>query len=179
VPGSDVVTRTLDVPSARLSYGRQGSGPLLALIGSPMGSTGFAGLAGALAGNCAVVTYDPRGIVNSSREDAGQDVTPEQQAGDVHRLLSVSGGEPAAPAGQPDGYLPGGVHSWILQPPVHLACRGLQDDSRPREQPAAGLARRPPQGEGSSPRAAQPVHCCLGLRLGCVRCGWSDSSSGF
>jgi len=88
-------TAALDVPGARLYYERRGSGPQLLMIGSPMDSTGFAGLASALADDYTVVTYDPRGIGNSSREDNSQDVTPGQQADDVHRLLSVLGGEPA------------------------------------------------------------------------------------
>jgi len=81
--GSDPVAQTLDVPGARLYYERQGDGPLLLMIGSPMDSTGFAGLARALADRYTVVTYDPRGIGNSTREDATQDVTLEQQADDV------------------------------------------------------------------------------------------------
>src|SRR6516225_4376962 len=95
MPGSDPVAQTLEVPGARLYYERQGAGPLLLMIGSPMDSTGFAGLARALAGRYTVVTYDPRGIGHSTREDPTQDVTPEQQADDVHRLLSVLGGGPA------------------------------------------------------------------------------------
>ena len=91
MPGSSPVTRMLDVPGARLYYERRGTGPLLVMIGSPMDSTGFAGLASALAGAYTVVTYDPRGIGNSSREDSSQDVTPEQQAGDVHHLLTALG----------------------------------------------------------------------------------------
>jgi hypothetical protein len=46
----------MDVPGAQLYYERQGSGPLLLMIGSPMDSTGFAGLASALASNYTVVT---------------------------------------------------------------------------------------------------------------------------
>jgi pimeloyl-ACP methyl ester carboxylesterase len=107
MPGSDPVTHTLDVPGARLSYERWGTGPLLLLIGSPMDSTGFAGLASALADRYTVVTYDPRGIGNSSRQDPGQDVTPEQQADDVHRLLSVLGGEPADVFGSSGGAVVG------------------------------------------------------------------------
>src|SRR5437016_13927023 len=83
VPDSDPTTHPLDVPGARLYYERRGTGPLLLMIGSPMDSTGFAGLARALAGGYAVVTYDPRGIGNSSREATSEDVTPEQQADDV------------------------------------------------------------------------------------------------
>jgi pimeloyl-ACP methyl ester carboxylesterase len=118
----------LNVPGARLYYERRGSGPLLLLIGSPMDSTGFTRLANALAGAYTVVTYDPRGIGDSSREDAGQDVTPEQQADDVHRLLSVLGGEPAYVFGSSGGAVvglalvtahSGQVHTLVAhEPPV-------------------------------------------------------------
>jgi len=107
MPGSDPVTHTLDVPGARLYYERRGTGPLLLLIGSPMDSTGFAGLASALAGDYTVVTYDPRGIGNSSRQDLGRDVTPEQQADDVHRLLAALGREPAYVFGSSGGAVVG------------------------------------------------------------------------
>src|SRR6266851_5344586 len=50
MPAADPATHLLDVPGARLYYERRGSGPLLLMIGSPMDSTGFAGLASALAG---------------------------------------------------------------------------------------------------------------------------------
>ena len=101
------MTHTLDVPGARLYYERRGTGPLLLVIGSPMDSTGFAGLASALAGQYIVVTYDPRGIGNSSRQDVGQDVTPGQQADDVHRLLSALGGAPASLFGSSGGAVAG------------------------------------------------------------------------
>jgi pimeloyl-ACP methyl ester carboxylesterase len=107
MPDSAPVTQTLDVPGARLYYERRGSGPLLLVLGSPMDSTGFAGLASALAGDYSVVTYDPRGIGNSSREDTTADVTPEQQAGDVHRLLSATGGGPADVFGSSGGAVVG------------------------------------------------------------------------
>lgn len=87
--GVDSVAQRLEVPGARLYYERRGSGPLLVMIGSPMDSTRFTGLARALADRYSVVTYDPRGIGNSSREDTEADLTPEQQADDVHRLLNV------------------------------------------------------------------------------------------
>jgi clorobiocin biosynthesis protein CloN7 len=128
MPDSDLVTHTLDVPGARLYYERRGTGPLLLLIGSPMDSTGFAGLASALAGDYTVVTYDPRGIGNSSREDTTQDVTPGQQADDVHRLLSALGGEPAYVFGSSGGAVvglalvtahPGQVRTLVAhEPPV-------------------------------------------------------------
>ena len=109
MPDSALVTRTLEVPGARLYYEQRGSGPLLLMIGSPMGSAGFAPLAAAVAGDYSVVTYDPRGIGNSSREDGTQDVTPEQQADDVRRLLSALGGEPAHVFGSSGGAVVGRV----------------------------------------------------------------------
>ncbi|GAA4461554.1 alpha/beta fold hydrolase [Phytohabitans houttuyneae] len=90
----DPAAHSLDVPGARLYYERRGSGPLLLLLGSPMDSARFAGLARALADRHTVVTYDPRGIGNSTREDATSDLTPEQQADDVRRLLEALDGGP-------------------------------------------------------------------------------------
>ena len=100
-------THTVDVPGARLSYQRRGSGPLLLMIGSPMDSTGFTLLATAMTPAYAVVTYDPRGIGNSTRDDTSTDVTPEQQADDVHRLLGELGGEPAHIFGSSGGAVVG------------------------------------------------------------------------
>jgi len=104
---SDPTTHTLDVPGARLYYERRGDGPLLLIIGSPMDSSGFTGLAGALADRYTVVTYDPRGIGNSSREDTTADIPPEQQADDVHRLLAVLDGGPAHVFGNSGGAVVG------------------------------------------------------------------------
>ena len=100
-------THTVDVPGARLYYERRGSGPLLLLIGSPMDSTGFTLLANAMNPAYEVVTYDPRGIGNSTRDEVGSDVTPEQQADDVHRLLGELGGEPAHIFGSSGGAVVG------------------------------------------------------------------------
>ncbi|HET9973442.1 MAG TPA: alpha/beta hydrolase [Streptosporangiaceae bacterium] len=107
MPGPDVVAQTLDVPGARLYYERRGTGPLVLLIGSPMDSTGFTGLATVLAGRYTVVTYDPRGIGRSTREDTSTDITPEQQAEDVHRLLSALGRGPADIFGSSGGAVVG------------------------------------------------------------------------
>jgi len=127
MPGFRCAAHTLDVPGARLYYERRGTGPLLLLIGSPMDSTGFAALAGALAGQYTVVTYDPRGLGDSSRDDTGE-VTPEQQASDVHQLVSALGGGPADVFGSSGGAVvglalvtayPGQVRTLVAhEPPV-------------------------------------------------------------
>jgi pimeloyl-ACP methyl ester carboxylesterase len=101
VTKSNLAIHTLDVPGARLYYEVRGWGPLLLLLGSPMDSTGFAAMAAELADAFTVVTYDPGGISNSSREDATQDVTPGLRANDIHRLLSILGAEPAYVTSQP------------------------------------------------------------------------------
>lgn len=85
---------TLDVPGARLYYEKRGSGPLLLVIGSPMDSPSFIPLAEAMSDAYTVVTYDPRGIGNSTREDDDEDITPELQAEDVHCLIEALGGGP-------------------------------------------------------------------------------------
>ena len=104
---SDATVHTLDVPGACLYYEIRGSGPLLLLLGSPMDSTGFAAMAAELAHSYTVVTYDPRGIGNSTRKDPTQDVTPELQADDVYRLLSALGGERAYVFGSSGGAVVG------------------------------------------------------------------------
>ncbi len=101
------MTHMLDVPGARLYYEQRGSGPLLLLIGSPMDSGPFTGLAEAMAARYTVVTYDPRGIGGSTRDDTGSEVTPEQQADDVHRLLAELGGGPVRLFGSSGGAVVG------------------------------------------------------------------------
>jgi pimeloyl-ACP methyl ester carboxylesterase len=118
----------LAVPGAQLYCEQQGSGPLLLVIGSPMDSTRFAGLAGALADRYTVVTYDPRGIGNSSCADPDQDVPPELQADDVHRLVTALGGGPVDVFGSSGGAVvglalvtahPGQVRTLVAhEPPV-------------------------------------------------------------
>lgn len=98
---------TLDVPGARLQYASRGQGPLLLLIGSPMDSSGFAPLAEIVAARRRVVTYDPRGIGRSTRDDTTTDVTPEQQADDVHRVIDTLGGGPVDVFGSSGGAVVG------------------------------------------------------------------------
>jgi pimeloyl-ACP methyl ester carboxylesterase len=90
-------THTLDVPGAVLSYDVRGhdsaTEPVLLLIGSPMGASGFTTLAGHFTDRT-VVTYDPRGAERSKRTDGALETTPDEHADDLHRLIAALGAEP-------------------------------------------------------------------------------------
>jgi len=88
-------TDLLDVPGAKLYYEVRGSGPLLLVIGQPMTSEPFSPLAGLLAADHTVLTYDPRGLGQRAVEDPSSDVTPQIQADDLARLVDAVGGGPA------------------------------------------------------------------------------------
>jgi pimeloyl-ACP methyl ester carboxylesterase len=94
---TELTTRTLDVRGAVLTYDVRESepagGPVLVLIGSPMGAAGFTTLAGHFPDRT-VVTYDPRGVERSARTDRDLEVTPEVHAADVHAVIQAVGGGP-------------------------------------------------------------------------------------
>jgi len=71
-------THTLDVPGATLTYDvrkADSPAPVLLLIGSPMGASGFGTLAGHFTDRT-VVTYDPRGVERSTKADPARPVHP-------------------------------------------------------------------------------------------------------
>jgi pimeloyl-ACP methyl ester carboxylesterase len=90
-------THTLDAPGAVLHYDVRSNDsatePVLLLIGSPMGASGFATLAGHFPERT-VVTYDPRGADRSKRTDGAAQTTPDEHADDLHRLISALGTGP-------------------------------------------------------------------------------------
>jgi pimeloyl-ACP methyl ester carboxylesterase len=88
-------TLTVDAPGASLAYDiRDAEGesaePLLLMIGLPMDASGFTALAGRFPDRT-VVTYDPRGAGRSPRTDGTDQLTPDQHADDVRRLISALG----------------------------------------------------------------------------------------
>jgi pimeloyl-ACP methyl ester carboxylesterase len=87
---TEPTTHTLDVPGASLTYDvrRNGSStaPALMLIASPMGASAFPTLAGHFIDRT-VVTYDPRGVERSRKDDDLSESTPEEHADDLHRLI--------------------------------------------------------------------------------------------
>ncbi len=88
---TEPTTHTLDVPGTVLTYdvrtGDAGTAPVLLVIGSPMGASGFGTLAGHFTDRT-VGTYDPRGVERSVRTDDATESTPDQHADDLHRLIS-------------------------------------------------------------------------------------------
>jgi pimeloyl-ACP methyl ester carboxylesterase len=90
-------THTLDVPGAVLTYDVRpndaSTAPVLLMIGSPMGAGGFDTLAGHFADRT-VVTYDPRGIERSQKNDPTSQSTPDEHADDVHRVIAALGAGP-------------------------------------------------------------------------------------
>ncbi len=98
-----VTAGSLEVPGARLHYEVRGEGPLVVLVGSPMGATFFAPLADLLAADHTVLTLDPRGTNRSPGSDPDQDSTPEMRGDDLSRLIAHLDAGPAAVLGSSGG----------------------------------------------------------------------------
>jgi pimeloyl-ACP methyl ester carboxylesterase len=67
--------------------------PPLFMIGQPMTARGFGALASHFPDRT-VVTYDPRGLGRSTRQDGRVDNAPTVQANDVHAVIEELGGGP-------------------------------------------------------------------------------------
>lgn len=86
-----VKTATLDVPGASLYYEVRGTGPVLLMMpGGPADAWAFRNIAGQLASDYTVVTYDPRGLSHSKLEGGPTNKHQIVQifADDVYRLLA-------------------------------------------------------------------------------------------
>jgi pimeloyl-ACP methyl ester carboxylesterase len=143
-------THTLDAPGAVLHYDVRGNDasaqPVLLLIGSPMGATGFGTLAGRFADRT-VVTYDPRGAGRSTRTDGALRTETEEQADDLHRLILALDAGPVDIFGSSGGAVnglalvaghPEQVHTLVAheppsaqvlpdREPVMAACEGIHE----------------------------------------------------
>jgi pimeloyl-ACP methyl ester carboxylesterase len=73
--------------------------PVLLIIGSPMGVSGFGALAEHFADRT-VVTYDPRGSERSKRTDGALETPVDEHADDLHRLICALDAGPAGRAGR-------------------------------------------------------------------------------
>ncbi len=93
---TEPTTRTIEVPGATLTYDvrpADSPAPVLFVIGSPMGASGFGTLAGHFTDRT-VVTYDPRGVERSTKADPASQSTPDQHADDLHRIIDDLGAGP-------------------------------------------------------------------------------------
>jgi pimeloyl-ACP methyl ester carboxylesterase len=94
---TEPTTKTLDAPGATVTYdvrsGGSGDGPVLFLIGSPMGAAGFGTLSGHFTDRT-ILTYDPRGVERSTKPDTMSESTPDEHADDLHRIIEELGGGP-------------------------------------------------------------------------------------
>jgi pimeloyl-ACP methyl ester carboxylesterase len=92
-------THVLETPEVDLAYDVHGPLPTadgrlpLFMIGQPMEASGFATLASHFPDRT-VVTYDPRGIGRSTRNDGRVEHEPTVQAEDVHAIIEALGGGP-------------------------------------------------------------------------------------
>ena len=100
-------TDRLAVPGGKIYYEVRGSGPLLLVVGQPMTSGPFAPLADLLATDHTVVTYDPRGVGESTADDRSLAVTPEIEADDLAAIIEAVGGGPADVFGSSGGAVAG------------------------------------------------------------------------
>ena len=85
------ITRTLAADGATITYDirrADSAAPVLLLIGSPMGAGGFGTLASHFQDRT-VVTYDPRGVERSVKDDPATESTPQQHADDLHRVIAA------------------------------------------------------------------------------------------
>ena len=91
-------TRALEAPGATITYDLRAADadsaePILMMIGSPMGASGFTTLAEHFRDRT-IVTYDPRGTGRSQKADGAERSTPDEHADDLHRVISAVGGGP-------------------------------------------------------------------------------------
>src|SRR5262245_6794391 len=94
---TEPVAHMLATPGAELTWDSRPNPsstetPLL-IIGSPMGASGFVTLAGHFADRT-VLTYDPRGVERSRKDDPRTESTPDQHADDLHAVIEAAGGGP-------------------------------------------------------------------------------------
>ncbi|HWE91528.1 MAG TPA: alpha/beta hydrolase [Pseudonocardiaceae bacterium] len=94
-----MTTQRLATPEVDLTYDVHGplptvdGRPPLVMIGQPMAASGFSTLASFFPDRT-VVTYDPRGIGRSTRNDGRVDHVPTIQAADVHAVIEALGAGP-------------------------------------------------------------------------------------
>src|SRR5260370_835619 len=178
---TDPKTHTLDVPGAGLHYdvrsNEASTEPVLLIIGSPMGATGFGTLAGHFADR-AVVTYDPRGADRSRRTDGAAETTPDEHADDLHRLIAALDAGPvdifASSGGAGNARAPGARPPEEGPTPVAHEPPPPPEAPDPQPGPAAWLDIPPPPPR----RVLRPARAEVGAALREVVAGGRPGSPG-
>ncbi len=94
-----ITTHTLETPGAEIAYDVRGPLPTadgrsaLFMVGQPMTADGFSALASNFPDR-SVITYDPRGLGRSTRNDGRTDNSPITQAEDIHAVIEALGAGP-------------------------------------------------------------------------------------
>jgi pimeloyl-ACP methyl ester carboxylesterase len=107
-----MTTHTLHLPDVELVYDVHGplptadGRPPLLMIGQPMCADGFSSLAAQFPDRT-VVTYDPRGLGRSVRNDGLDTSVPETQAADLHALITELDAGPVEVFGSSGGAVAG------------------------------------------------------------------------
>src|SRR6476646_5923386 len=157
-------TYPLDAPGAVLHYDVRSndasSEPVLLLIGSPMGASGFVTLAGHFTDRT-VVTYDPRGAGRSKRTDGAKRTETEEQADDLHRLILALDTGPVDIFGSSGG-----------------AVNGLALVARHPEQVRTLVAHEPPSAQ-VLPDREQVMAACEGIHETYLREGFGPAMAKF
>jgi pimeloyl-ACP methyl ester carboxylesterase len=92
---TEVQTRTVSVDGAVLTYDvrpgqkEDGHAPLL-MVGSPMSAAGFLTLSSHFTDRT-VITYDPRGVDRSTRDDDSAECHPHEHAADLRGVIEAAG----------------------------------------------------------------------------------------
>ncbi|RYU15263.1 alpha/beta fold hydrolase [Nocardioides iriomotensis] len=96
---TEPTTHQLSRPGVTLTYDVRGDvadatpdRPVLVLVGSPMGAAGFTTLASHFTDR-PVVTYDPRGVERSVKDEPASESTPEEHADDIAAIIDALGVE--------------------------------------------------------------------------------------
>jgi pimeloyl-ACP methyl ester carboxylesterase len=98
----------LQIPGATLYYESRGSGPTLVLIAGGSGDAGiFTPVAGILANEYTVATYDPRGNSRSRLDGPPEDQRIEVHSEDAQRLVQTVADGPAYVFGSSSGAIVG------------------------------------------------------------------------
>ena len=102
--GTQVETRTLQLPGATLYLEVRGSGPvLLCITGGPIDAGAFTDLATQLADRYMVVSYDQRGHSRSTLDEEPEDIPVALHAEDAAAILADVSSEPAYVYGSSGG----------------------------------------------------------------------------